>query len=164
MSQQETTQEEQKESRIQRDYYAVRLNKTGNFCIEPKYAKYIEAIFSTYFYDKSVNTYCCELTPSYYLQFLYDDIVFKGLDEDTKENYEIRDEITEYYSPRDSSEDWDGYYLCHFIDSVPDSDKYHYGHLTQWNGLRAVPCDPNEMEDCEADEIVREDLQANHQL
>lgn len=37
----------------------------------------IEAIYDVYFYDKNAHTYCCEMTPSYFMEYLSTNIVIK---------------------------------------------------------------------------------------
>jgi hypothetical protein len=49
------------------DIHFVSLNRTENYNIEPEDQPFIEAILDVYSYASNHVTYCCEMTPSYWL-------------------------------------------------------------------------------------------------
>jgi len=52
------------------DAYAVALDQTLDYYIEPEDAPYIARIWEGYVFDRNQRTHCCELTPSYFLLYL----------------------------------------------------------------------------------------------
>lgn len=67
------------------DAYAVALDETEYYNIDPADAPHIERIMGVYLFDRNERTHCCELTPSYYLIHLYDEIVFSTDADDVME-------------------------------------------------------------------------------
>ena len=55
---------------IKPEWHCVAFDDTRYFDIEEEDKPYIEKILTVYFFDSNEYTYCCELTPSYYLRFL----------------------------------------------------------------------------------------------
>lgn len=53
------------------DFYAVAIDETRYYQIEATDATHIECILGVYVYDASERTYCCELTPSHWLEPVY---------------------------------------------------------------------------------------------
>jgi len=64
--------------RLPIDIYAVNLDFTDDFAIDPADRPYIENIRAIFMFDRNQRTHCCELTPSYYLIHLYDEIYWTG--------------------------------------------------------------------------------------
>lgn len=56
------------------DLWIVRLDRTADFHIDDSDAPHIEAIWGVYLYDRARRVHCCELTPSYWLEWLYDTV------------------------------------------------------------------------------------------
>jgi hypothetical protein len=54
---------------------AVALNETSYYNIKSEDKPYIEKICGVYAYNSEEYTYCCELTPSYHLRYLYSYLV-----------------------------------------------------------------------------------------
>lgn len=52
------------------DFHVIKIDET-RFFNDEKLVKAAGKIFVIYMYDKNERTYCCELTPSYYLIPLY---------------------------------------------------------------------------------------------
>jgi len=107
------------------DAYAVALDETANYAIEEADRPYIKKIMGVYLLDRNQRTHCCELTPSYWLMHLYDQVVLteagQALDE-----YAV-DELQKYeYCGGE-----DIYVHCHSIDALIERNEkwtvYHYG-------------------------------------
>jgi len=137
------------------DAYAVALDETDHYNIDQADAPFIVRIRGVYLFDRNERTYCCELTPSYFLIHLYDQIEFADeADED------VREALDEKYAHEPSD---DIYVHCGDIERIIAAGKpytvSHYGD-----------CAPNDWEDSIADpderhraemERVAEDLCAN---
>lgn len=54
------------------DAWAVTLNETDCWILKPEDAPFIKVMRGVYVFDRSERTYCCEMTPSYWLIHLYD--------------------------------------------------------------------------------------------
>lgn len=65
------------------DAYAISRCETEYFVIDPEDAPLIEQIRGVYMFDYSRRTFCCEVTPSYRLIFLYHQVYLR---EDLSEN------------------------------------------------------------------------------
>lgn len=66
-------------------------------------------IYATYLYDSNCHTYCCELTPSYYLIHLFS----TPLEDDEDGS------AAEMIRAAQAGDDQNGYYHCRSIDSLP---------------------------------------------
>ena len=58
------------------DWRTVALDVTGHCDFSEGDRDYVKGIYDVYMYDHNERTFCCELTPSYYLVHLYTTIVF----------------------------------------------------------------------------------------
>ena len=79
------------------DARVIAINETEYYEFPAEHAPYIQAIRGIYLYDANQHTHCCELTPSYYLIFLYHSVLLteagKALDDEARrvllEEYEV---------------------------------------------------------------------------
>jgi hypothetical protein len=56
------------------DAYAVALVETDHYFIDKADAPFIKAIRGMYLFDRNERVHCCEMTPSFYLIHLYDQV------------------------------------------------------------------------------------------
>jgi hypothetical protein len=137
------------------DAYAVALDETEFYNLDPADARYIERIDWVYLFDRNERTHLCEWTPSYYLIYLYTDIVFTP---DADE--EIRDALDQKYAHEASDNE---YMHCHDIERIIAANKRdrisHYGDVAQHDLVNEIE-DAGERRDAEL-EAIREDLCAN---
>jgi hypothetical protein len=57
------------------DWRAIAFDETRYWNLREEDRPYVARILGVYFYDAREYTYCCELTPSYYLRFLGHEVV-----------------------------------------------------------------------------------------
>ena len=112
---------------VKPDWYAVSFNDTKDWNIAAADKKYIKEIYSVYFFDKNKHVYLAEITPSYHLEFGYNDIIFtaKGNDNDSK-----RDELHENYIYGFGVDNEDTYMHVGRLDAYMKKNKkrvHHYG-------------------------------------
>lgn len=69
-------------------------------------------LFGVYLVDKNVNTYLCEMAPSYYLEFV-----------ETVTDNEVSEETYEEICYWSSVEDQNAYYHCGVVDNAPLTDR-----------------------------------------
>lgn len=84
------------------NFCLVALDETRHYNLGDD-AKHIKQILNTYVYDQHEYTYCCEITPSHYLEPVYTAIVFADDISD-----DLRDELQDRYGYEQSSE---GFYM-----------------------------------------------------
>lgn len=102
---------------VKPNWYCVAIDETKFWNLDPEDVPFIKQIYGVYTYDASTYTYCCELTPSYWLNFIENSFVFNP---DTPE--EIRDCILEKYACAGG----EGFYQ-HVSDVKAISLRHHYG-------------------------------------
>lgn len=73
-------------------FKAVALDVTADYNIDPNDRPYITKILDVFVFDSGEHTYCCEGTPSYWLEPLYTTIHFA---ENTPDD--IRDRLDDKY-------------------------------------------------------------------
>jgi len=97
--------------------HVVALNETGNYNITDEDRPYIAKIRGVYLFDIDQHTNVCELTPSYYLIHLCDQVILTpagtALDDDQ------RDCLYQTYEYCDGK---NSYYHCHEIDTLIKTD------------------------------------------
>ena len=103
------------------DLVLVAVNLTSGFVIEEEGAPLIEEIRGVYMLDRNQVTHCCEVTPSYWLEWLYCLVVWNDQDEELDE--EAKGQIYEKYEHQ--LEDNGGHYthcgvIDRFIKEYPD--------------------------------------------
>jgi len=86
--------EQEPETQLPIDARIIALDETSNYYLEPEKQRLIRAIKGVYLYDRNRHTHCCELTPSYYLIFLYNSVNLtdEGLALDNEARGELYDE------------------------------------------------------------------------
>ena len=122
------------------------MDETNNYNLDPRESGYIQSIRGAYLYDRNEQTCCCEITPSYDLLHLYDEVVFN--EEGEKLSEEEKSVIYDIYE--NCSGD-DIYVHCHTIDKM--KKQYHYGST----GVKYSESDYDEQI-----EGLREHFCANH--
>lgn len=81
-----------------RPYWIVRrVDETQYWTIDKKDKQYVDKIIGVYYFNRNSHTYCCELTPSYWMIWHSDVIYFKDLPEDDRQADEIRCRLAETY-------------------------------------------------------------------
>lgn len=121
------------------EWRAVSFDHTRFFNIQEEDKPFIEKILGVYFYDATERTFCCEITPSRFLHFLYYTV---HMVLDTPE--EVANRISERYEFERDEEG--GFYMhCSAADSLPFIP---YGEADE---------DTNE-------EVVREHWQSNYPI
>jgi hypothetical protein len=110
------------------DAWIVSLDETQYYSIAEEDKPFIEKIIQIYLFDRNERTYCCELTPSYYLDPVYADVYVK---EGTPDD--IRDALYEKYcfEPSEGS-----YYHCGAIEGIPADRKYQFGEVETMDEAR----------------------------
>ena len=108
------------------DIHVVALVETDHYFIEPRDVEYIAQIRGVYLFDKEKRTHCCELTPSYYLIHLYDQIILSESGDALNENEKDR-----LYQAYEYNGGEDIYVHCHEIDALVEKadpgEHYVYG-------------------------------------
>lgn len=105
------------------DAYLISLDETHNWIIADDDKPFIKAIHTVYLLDRNSHTHCCELTPSFWLIFVYNDIEFDG---------EVSEEIRERLYSNYADEGGESCYV-HVRNIEPVLEKatpgkvYHYG-------------------------------------
>lgn len=106
------------------DAYVVAFDETRNYRIAEKHRPLIQSIRGVYLFNKNEVTHCCELTPSYLLIHLYDEVVLAGEVSD-----ELREKISEEYEHCGGD---DIYVHCHTIEVDRGGHRpgwvHHYGN------------------------------------
>lgn len=59
------------------DIWIITLDETRNWHLTENLMQYIERIEGVYVFNRREHTYCCEMTPSYWLEFVENRAVFK---------------------------------------------------------------------------------------
>ena len=133
------------------DAYVIALDETRyvDECDRP----FIRQARGVYLFDRNQHTYCCEMTPSYYLIHLYDEILLT-------EEGEALDDPDRLYETYECCNGDDRYAHCRDIDAIIERDEpftvYHYGDT-----------DADADADAEYDEqldALRENFCCNHAL
>ncbi len=110
------------------DAHLVMFDTTSKWNFRDEDKPYIDQIHSVYLFDQNEITHCCELTPSYYLIHLYDEVILSEAGGELSE--EKKSELYEFYeSP--VVDNCNIYVHCYMIDEIVKENKrsrhYHYG-------------------------------------
>jgi hypothetical protein len=112
------------------DARIIALDETEFYHLEPEEQRLIRAIKGVYLYDANRHTHCCELTPSYYLIFLYNSVNLT--DEGLALDDEARGELYDKFEVECGGDDC--YMHVHTVDQLAekaekaDNGTYHvYG-------------------------------------
>lgn len=107
------------------DAYAIALDETDGYIIADKDRPYIRAIRGVYCFDRNRRTYCCELTPSYFLIHLYDAVIWTEAGE-ALDGFKL-DELDQKYAYCGGE---DCYMHCSRVQRIIDRDQPHtVGHI-----------------------------------
>jgi hypothetical protein len=109
------------------DAHVLAFDETSHYHIPEADAPYIAQIRGVYLFDANQRTHCCELTPSYYLIHLYDEVHLTdaglALDESAQ------DDLYQQYEYCGGD---DCYVHCHTVESrIEKANRgvhYHYGN------------------------------------
>ena len=105
------------------DAYLVSFSEIDHYAIKEEDRPYIQDIRGVYLFDHNQRTFCCEMTPSYWLIHLYDEVVFalNVSDED-------QERLDEEYGHCGGD---DIYVHCHEVDALIAAPRpytaHHYG-------------------------------------
>lgn len=133
------------------DAYAIALDETANYEIDENDRPYIKQIRAAYLFDRNQRTHCCETTPSYYLIYLYNEMVL------TDEGLALDEyAVDELYQKYESYSGDDIYVHCCDVERLIERDErftvYHYG---------SPEVDEPGDRDAQMEEL-REELSCNH--
>ncbi len=103
---------------ITSDFWAVPIDVTQYYNIADSDRPHIKKIVDVFIYDRNERTYCCEITPSYYLIYLYTTIEFA--DPDISED--VRDSIQQAYCCYESTDDC--YMHCSNVERIKGQVQY----------------------------------------
>lgn len=126
------------EKKIKPDWYCVAIDETAHWNLDDEDRPYIEKMMGLYIYDRNEHTYCCELTPSYYLRFIGGSIWYTDAVTD-----EIKDRISDKYADSLYSGD-DCYMWVAHVEAMAEEYKDHYGEFNEESYAELTPV---EMED-----------------
>ena len=135
--------------RLPIDAYVVSFSQIGDYSIKEEDRRHIQDIRGVYIFDRHQRTFCCEMTPSYWLIHLYDEVILTP-EADKLEEFE-KDAIYQEYEYCGGE---DIYIHCHTIDAMIEANKpfsvHHYGRTNvrydesdydeQLEGLREYFC------------------------
>jgi hypothetical protein len=98
------------------DARVIAIDETELCIIAPEDHPFIERVVGVYFYDHNRRVHCCELTASYELQWLYDEVRL------TPEGYDLDDDAREALYEKYECHDRDPvhYFHCHTIDRLSE--------------------------------------------
>lgn len=151
----EAEEAEEQEPRTPIDAYVVAFDETDHYQIDDEDRPYIERIVGVYLFDRNQRTHCCELTPSYWLIHLYDEVRLTPLGMDCDDEYRL-DEIYQKYEYNGGD---DIYVHCHSVERIiakADAKPftvYHYGD---------TEVDEDDVDYDDQMEALREELSCNH--
>ena len=107
------------------DCFVVALDETTHYCVRDEHKSLIAEIRGIYMLDRNEITYCCELTPSYYLIYIQDQVILTPEADKTLTDEEKGSIYEEY----EQSGGDNIYVHCRQIDNIIRSRKkvHHYG-------------------------------------
>lgn len=136
------------------DAYALALNETRYYAIEREHQPYIRKIRGVYLFDRSRQTRCCEITPSYYLMHLYDSVIYT--DETPEDLIDTLDQLYGHCGGDDQ------YVHCHEIERIISADKpFTVAHLGKAVYRNGEPIPPEEFNYDESMKDLRESYCGN---
>lgn len=104
------------------DAWCIALDETANYYIKPEHRPLVRKILGVYLFDRNVQTHCGELTPSYYLIHLYDQVIAE--DDATESQRE------ELYASYEAEQAQDRYMHCARVERIMSAHPervHHYG-------------------------------------
>jgi hypothetical protein len=147
-----TLNQHETEERTPIDAYVVALDETANYEIDKADRPFIREIRGVYLFDRNQRTHCCELTPSYLLIHLYDEVI------PSEAGYALDDRAVERLYERYECEGGDDRYVhCHTVEGIiAKADRFgvhHYGD---------TEVDQQDVDHDEQMEALREHFNCNH--
>jgi len=142
------------EPRTPIDAYVIALDETDHYYISEADRPYIRQIRGVYLFDRNERTHCCELTPSYYLIRLWDEVLLTEAGE-ALDDFAADRLYQEYeYCGGD-----DCYVHCHTIEKLIGDSKpftvHHHGD---------TEVDEQDVDHDGQMEALREEFNCNHPL
>ena len=134
------------------DAVVIARDETLHYAIRPNHRKHISAIRGVYLFNRNEITHCCEITPSYHLIHLYDEVILT--DADCADD--IREKLCEQYETCGGE---NIYVHCHEIDAKIEANKPNTVHI---HGETGIPYDDSDYD--EQIEGLREHFCGNHVL
>jgi len=107
------------------DWWCISFDETVHWNIAEEDKPYIEKMMGVYFYDRSEYTYCCEVTPSYWLRHLGNVAYCRW---DTPD--EVRERIYDKYEI--GGYDDSCYMHVRVVEAIPAERKVRYGLVDGW--------------------------------
>lgn len=121
------------------DAYLVSFDETWGWVINQEDAPFIRAIHSVYLVDRSQRTHCCEMTPSYFLIYMYDVVECQPGTTD--------DRAQRLYEKYENLGGDDCYVHCHELETIIKADeKGKVCHLGTTNVSFDDVCHDDQME------------------
>ena len=115
------------QQRLPIDAYVVAFSEKHHYQIEEKDQPHIQDIRGVYLLNRNERTFCCGMTPSYWLIHLYDEVILTEDAEEALDDYE-RDRLFQEYEHCGGD---DIYVHCHAIDAMIAAMKpttvHHHG-------------------------------------
>lgn len=71
------------------DFVAVAVNETPYYEFGKEDASLIERVYTVYVFNRSEHTYCCQLTPSYFLEPAYTELILTDYDVSEEKKEEL---------------------------------------------------------------------------
>ncbi len=112
-------------SKVKPDWYCVALDETRHWNLAEEDRPFVKKMLGIYIFDRSTYTYCCEITPSYFLCYLGDVAVLK-----TDAPDDVRERINERYECLYQGEDC--YMHVRDVERIPEAQKKQYGDVPDW--------------------------------
>jgi len=100
------------------DARVVSFNQTSHYTIDAEDAPYIKEIRGVYLYDKNEVTHCCEITPSYWLVHLYDQVIPSDAGHDLRDEDECK--MGDIYQKYEQCGNEDMYVHCRVVDAIEE--------------------------------------------
>ena len=114
-------------SKLPIDAYVITFSEIDHYFLTEKDRPHIQNIRGVYLFDHNERTFCCEMTPSYWLIHLYDEVILTPEADEALDEFE-KDDIYQEYENCGGD---DIYVHCHTIDAIIEADKpntvHHYG-------------------------------------
>ena len=115
--------------RWQIDAFVVSFNETEHYFISEEHLPYIAQIRGIYFFNRNERTHVCEMTPSYWLMHVSDEVHLTEAGEALSD-----DDKAKIYEAYEHEGGDDMYIHCHIVDSMIKmrgkkrrGKVYHYG-------------------------------------
>jgi hypothetical protein len=132
------------------DWCFIRLDETSFWNMPADVSPYVKHVFGIYAFNRNEQTYCCEITPSYFLQLIAHDWEHTSELYDLPNCEQLREVAADFFTSVFPSPDSDQYYHVSLIKKLiaadpagfhaagdiadPDSDEHEINMLCEyWN-------------------------------